>query len=232
MSPPSAPPGLRFENVEKRYGNLLALRRLNLRVAPGETLLLAGPNGSGKTTLLRVAAGLIRPSSGKLTIENDGAPAAASRRHVGFVAHQTMVYEELSARENLRLFARLLGLPDAARVARLLDEAGLAERRDSLVRTFSRGMRQRLAIARALLGEPQLLLLDEPGTGLDAEGMTWLAQTLRRLRDAGCTTLMSLHGASELSALGTRAIRLEAGAVVSDSQTGTAVNAILNVAAN
>ncbi len=132
-----------------------------------------------------------------------------------------MVYDELTAEENLLLFARLQGIArPKERVAALLEEVSLTERRESLVRTFSRGMRQRVAIARALLTEPSVLLLDEPATGLDSHGIAWLAQTLRGMRDAGCTLLMSLHGESEISALATRGIRLDAGAVVGDTNAG------------
>jgi heme exporter protein A len=222
---------LRFENVEKRYGSLLALRRLNLQIDAGQAVVLVGRNGSGKTTLLRVAAGLIRPSGGKVIL-GDGAGGAEGRRaRIGFVAHQTMLYDELTAEENLVLFARLHGVMEiASRVDALLGESGLTERRASLVRTFSRGMRQRLTIARALLHRPALLLLDEPGTGLDVPGMTWLAETLRGLRDAGCTLVMSLHGQSELTALASRAIRLEAGAVGADSAVSGAIAPVLQVA--
>jgi heme ABC exporter ATP-binding subunit CcmA len=234
-----SPTGIRFENIEKRYGGLAALRRIRLEVAPGECVALAGRNGSGKTTLLRIAAGLARPSSGELTFPSPGskavAPTAPSNSRVrvdaGFVAHATMVYDELTAEENLLLFARLQQTPNAvARVDKLLREVGLFDRRDSLVRTFSRGMRQRVAIARALLHEPSILLLDEPGTGLDPQGLAWLAATLRQLRDAGCTILMSLHGESEISMLATRAIRLDAGLLVADTRTGAEVRSILTFA--
>jgi heme exporter protein A len=229
-----APTGLRFENIDKRYGRLYALRRVSLEVPAGECVALAGRNGSGKTTLLRVAAQLVRPSSGTLSFPGAGvadANGASLRRISGFVGHATMVYDELTAEENLLLFARLQGITEAARrVDELLGEVGLSERRDSLVRTFSRGMRQRVAIARVLLHEPAILLLDEPATGLDPEGVSWLAETLRRMRDAGRTILMSLHGESEISALATRAIRLDAGAVAADTHAGANLRSILTFA--
>ena len=220
--------GLRFENIDKRYGGLYALRRVSLEIAPGECVALAGRNGSGKTTLLRIAAQLVRPSAGKLTFSPAHTGSEQPAKNTGFVAHATMVYDELTAEENLLLFARLLEIAEPARrVESLLREVGLYERRDSLVRTFSRGMRQRVAIARALLHEPSVLLLDEPSTGLDPQGVSWLAETLQRLRDAGSTILMSLHGESEISALATRAIRLDAGAVIADTQSGTSLRSIL-----
>ena len=223
--------GLRLENIDKRYGGLYALRRVSLEIAPGECVAFAGRNGSGKTTLLRIAAQLVRPSAGKLTFSDAPMVPGLATKNTGFVAHATMVYDELTAEENLLLFARLLEIPQPSRrVESLLREVGLFERRDSLVRTFSRGMRQRVAIARALLHEPSVLLLDEPATGLDPQGVGWLAETLRRLRDAGSTILMSLHGESEISALATRAIRLDAGAVVADTRTGASLRSILTFA--
>jgi heme ABC exporter ATP-binding subunit CcmA len=234
LAPPTLlqPAGIHFENIEKRYGGLAALRRIGLEIAPGECVALAGRNGSGKTTLLRIAAGLVRPSAGKVSFRAAGATNSEKHQHVaGFVAHATMVYDELTAEENLLLFARLQQTPDpVARVEKLLHEVGLFERRASLVRTFSRGMRQRVAIARALLRQPSILLLDEPGTGLDPQGVSWLASTLRQLRDAGCTILMSLHGESEISLLATRAVRLDAGSIVADTQRGALVRDILTCA--
>jgi len=242
----SSPTGIRFENLEKRYGSLYALRRVSLEIGAGECVALAGRNGSGKTTLLRIAAGLVRPSSGTFCFfsqraDRDGSGDALKRAptqaapgavvRAGFVAHATMVYDELTAEENLTLFSKLQEIASPAkRAADLLEEVGLSERRGSLVRTFSRGMRQRVAIARALLNQPSVLLLDEPATGLDPEGVTWLADTLRSMRDAGRTVLMSVHGESEISALATRAIRLDAGAVVADTTMGANLHSILMLA--
>ncbi|HLZ90255.1 MAG TPA: ABC transporter ATP-binding protein [Candidatus Acidoferrum sp.] len=232
MTPAETRPiGLHFENIDKRYGALYALRRVSLEIAAGECVALVGRNGSGKTTLLRIAAQLVRPSGGKLTFSPTPSAASPEAKNAGFVAHATMVYDELTAQENLLLFARLLEIKEPAkRVELLLREVGLFERGDSLVRTFSRGMRQRIAIARALLHAPAVLLLDEPGTGLDPQGVSWLAETLRRLREARATIVMSLHGESEISALATRAVRLDAGAVVADTHTGVSLRSILTFA--
>lgn len=232
MTPPAfASVGLRFENIEKRYGGLLALRGVSLAIAAGECVVFAGRNGSGKTTLLRIAARLVRPSKGTLSFASAASDDRSTAVRPGLVAHVTMVYDELTAEENLLLFARLqqIAQPEQ-RVDALLQEVGLSDRRTSLVRTFSRGMRQRIAIARALLHEPAILLLDEPATGLDPQGVTWLAAAIRGLRDSGRTILMSLHGESEISSLSTRAIRLDAGSIVADTRTGATFRSILTFA--
>lgn len=227
-APAFAPAGLRFEKIEKRYGGLYALRGVSLVIAAGECVVIAGRNGSGKTTLLRIAAQLVRPSRGSVSFFGGSREAGAGVTRPGFIAHATMVYDELTAKENLLLFARLQNVAKPeARVESLLNEVGLSERSGSLVRTFSRGMRQRVAIARALLHEPPVLLLDEPATGLDPEGVHWLADTVRRLRDSGRTILMSLHGESAIASLGTRAIRLDAGAIAADTRTGATFRGIL-----
>jgi len=229
--PPFSPVGLRFQNIDKRYGGLLALRGVSLVIAPGECVVFAGRNGSGKTTLLRIAARLVRPSRGTLSFSSESQAGDARSIRPGFVAHATMVYDELTAEENLLLFARLQEVEQPEnRVETLLNEVGLSDRRASLVRTFSRGMRQRVAIARALLHEPSVLLLDEPATGLDPQGVTWLAEAIRRLRDSGRTILMSLHGESDISSLGTRAIRLDAGSIAADTRTGANFRSILTFA--
>jgi heme exporter protein A len=232
LTPPAfSPVGLRFENIDKRYGGLLALRAVSLTINAGECLVFAGRNGSGKTTLLRIAAKLVRPSRGTVSFSGESSGEKATAMRPGFVAHATMVYDELTAEENLLLFAQLQNVAQPGkRVEALLEEVGLTDRRASLVRTFSRGMRQRVAIARALLHEPSILLLDEPATGLDPQGVAWLAEAIRRLRDSGRTILMSLHGESEISSLGTRAIRLDAGSIAADTRTGATFRSILTFA--
>jgi heme exporter protein A len=218
-----------FTNVEKRFGALVALRRVSLKIASGEFVVLVGPNGSGKTTLLRLAALLSRPTAGKVGVGNsDGAEQSTVKARIGMVGHATMLYDELTAEENLAFFARLYNLSEPPRrAAEALAPAGLADRAKDLVRTFSRGMRQRLAIARALIAAPTLLLLDEPAAGLDREGAAWLAQTLAALRGAGATVVMSSHGQSESLALATRAIAMRGGSVVADSAAGEDLRTII-----
>src|SRR4051812_13310201 len=168
VMPESAEAAIELDGLARNYGERTALAGVTLRVAPGETLAILGPNGAGKTTLLRILATLLRPHQGTARVLGHALPREgwAVRGRVGLLGHDPLLYRDLSARENLRFHARLHDVP-AARVDELLDAVGLRRRAEDPVHTFSRGMVQRLAVARAVLHDPELLLLDEPRANLD-----------------------------------------------------------------
>ena len=192
------------ERVWKFYGDFPALRDVSLSVEPGSCLALLGRNGAGKTTLLRIVAGLSRAAKGRVTIFGGDVRDEKTRYRMGVLGHAIGIYDELSAMENLRLFARLYGLPDADRAAhKWLERVGLERVKDGLVREFSRGMRQRLAVARAFLHDPQVLLLDEPFTALDDRAIAVLQTVLREALKDGSTVMMSTHQLREALDLAT-----------------------------
>lgn len=187
---------IKIKGLVKNYGLNPILRGVNLHVRPGEFVSLVGPNGAGKTTLIRIVATLLKPTAGEVSVGGWPTPQYADRvrRHIGLVSHQALLYSDLSAAENLAFFARLYRLDaPVERVARALKEVGLVARQRDPVSTFSRGMVQRLAIARATLHEPDVLLLDEPYTGLDQDAARLLDALLRRETDNGRTILMITH---------------------------------------
>jgi len=202
------------EGVWKFYGDFPALRDIRLQADAGACLALIGRNGAGKTTLLRAIAGFSRPGRGRILIGGKEPRDAETRRHLGFLGHGISVYDELSAFENLTLYARLYSLPDPrARALEWLQRTGLERVRDGLVREFSRGMRQRLAVARAFLHNPSVLLLDEPFTALDDRAIAVLQTLLREALAQGNTIIMSTHQLREALELASHVALLARGKV-------------------
>ena len=182
--------------VRKAYGLRPVLRDVSLTVAAGQCIALLGPNGAGKTTLLRVLATLTRPSQGSVSVAGYDAlrDAQQVRRIVGYVGHAPLLYDELTARENLLFFARMYGLPDGpTRADALLQRMGIGSRAHDRVGALSRGQAQRVALARGILHDPRVLLLDEPDTGLDEDALALLQSLIVERRQAGQTTLLTTH---------------------------------------
>jgi len=214
---------IEVRNLTKAFGPRVVLRKLNFRVAAGEFVVLLGPNGAGKTTLIRILASLVRPAFGDVRVAGCRLPqeAAEVRRRIGVLSHQPLLYGDLSAEQNLRFYGRMYGLVDLeARVEKALDQVGLAARRRDPVRSFSRGMQQRLSLARALLHEPQVLLFDEPYTGLDQQASELLDDLLRATSAAGRTIVMTSHDLLRAAALGDRVDVLSRGAIAASWRRG------------
>ena len=204
---------LEAERVGRRFGRLWAVSEVSLSVAPGEALLLAGRNGSGKSTLLRLLAGALRPDRGEVRLEGE-AGLDALRRGAGLLAHSAFTYDPLTALENLELFARLLGRPaDRASLLARLDEVGLADHACGQVHSFSAGMHQRLALARLLLQEPRVALLDEPHASLDPRGMRQIDEVVLGLKRRGVAVVLATHDLRRAAALCERGIILGAGRI-------------------
>lgn len=199
-------------HVWKYYGDFPALRDISFNVADGDCVALLGRNGAGKTTLLRIIAGLSKAARGHVKIRGTEPRADHTRSQIGLIGHGIAVYDELSAFENLRIFATLYGVPDPSkRAMEWLERTGLERVRDGLVREFSRGMRQRLAVARAFLHEPSVLLLDEPFTALDDRAIAVLQTLLRDARQRGRTIIMSTHQLREALELASHVVLINRG---------------------
>ena len=207
--------GLVVDGVSKYYGHFPALRDIQLQVDPGSTVALLGRNGAGKTTLLRIIAGLSKSSQGTVRIAGADVRQAANRQRIGVLGHGISLYDELSATENLVLFARLYGLPDPEKRAQAwLERTGLDRVRDGLVREFSRGMRQRLAVARAFLHDPELILFDEPFTALDDRAIAVLQSLLAEAHANGRTIVLSTHQLREALEIATHVALIRRGQLV------------------
>jgi len=198
---------IQVKNLVKRFGPKTVLRKLDFSVESGEFVALLGPNGAGKTTFLRILASLSRPTLGEVRIAGYVLPAesTAIRHRLGVVSHLPLLYGDLSAEENLRFYSKLYDVSNASqRISEVLQLVGLSNRRHDLVRTFSRGMQQRLAIGRAVLHDPDILLMDEPHTGLDQDACEMLDTVLAQVAAQGRTVVMTSHDIARAASLALR----------------------------
>lgn len=212
---------IQVRRLIKRFGLKTVLRGLDFQVEQGEFVALLGPNGAGKTTFLRILASLSRPSLGEVQISGYRLPdhASAVRRRLGVVSHLPLLYGDLTAEENLRFYGRMYGLTDLdSRIVEVLELVGLAVRRRDLVRTFSRGMQQRLAIGRAVLHDPEVMLFDEPHTGLDQDACAMLDAVLREVAARGRTVVMTSHDLARAADLASRFDVLSRGVIAASVQ--------------
>ena len=209
---------IHLKGVVKRFGPITVLRGLDIKVSSGEFVALLGPNGAGKTTLLRILASLSKPSAGFVQVAGHQLPegAAAVRAQLGVVSHQPLLYGDLTAEENLSFYARLYSV-ERSRIGEVLDLIALSNRKDDLVRTYSRGMQQRLAIGRAILHNPRVLLLDEPHTGLDQEAGEILDSVLKEIALQGRTVVMTSHDLVRAANLATRVDILSKGKIMASA---------------
>ena len=208
------------KKLVKRFGLKTVLRGVDFEVQPGEFVALLGPNGAGKTTFLRILASLSRPSLGEVTIAGYKLPgeAAQVRARLGVVSHLSLLYGDLSAEENLRFYSRMYGIANyELRITEVLEMVGLDSRRRDLVRTFSRGMQQRLAIGRAVLHDPDVMLFDEPYTGLDQDASSMLDEVLKTVAAQGRTVVMTSHDLARAEDLATRFDILSRGVIATSA---------------
>jgi heme exporter protein A len=212
---------LSLSGIGKTFGRHRALVDLSVSFSPGEVAAVLGPNGAGKSTLLGILSTLMRPSAGHVSFGGQIVTRnSLVRTTIGYVGHEPGLYGDLTARQNLHVFASLYEVPNAGeRIEQMLERVSLADvRKDAIARTFSRGMQQRLALARALLHEPQILLFDEPSSALDPAGAAWLAEELARERAAGRLVVLVTHDLEAAAAVASHLIILRRGRVVFDER--------------
>jgi heme exporter protein A len=218
---------IRAVDVSRHFGRRRALADISFTASAGDIVGLLGPNGAGKSTLIAMLATLATPSKGE--IQYGGEPASrlgpALRTRIGLLAHDLYLYPELSARQNLTFFAELYGLKPRLRVDEALESAGLADRADDAVAGFSRGMRQRLALERALLHTPRLVLFDEPFTGLDDRAVSIICDRLRRLAASGSIVILATHDLDVADGLVTRVTLIRGGRLVCDEPAASGLRA-------
>ncbi len=201
--------------LQRKFGDLVAIEELNLTVEKGESLAILGPNGAGKTTLIKILSTLIRPTSGTVKINGFDIIEEAEKvkRQIGVVSHNSFLYEELTAKENLEFYSNVYGVSDS-KINSLLDTVGLQFRADDLVGTFSRGMLQRLSIARSVLHEPEVLLLDEPTTGLDVKSKHTFFEMIKEQNQGGKTIVLTTHHLEEAEELCQKVVIMDRGKVI------------------
>jgi ABC-type multidrug transport system ATPase subunit len=209
----AAIPVVVVSDVLKRFGRFAALRGVTAEFLPHRLYVVLGDNGAGKTTLLRILAGLARPTSGTVSILGSSGPRTAGRE-IGYMAHPSLLYDEMSGMENLRYFARLYGIEDDERCARVIRRVNLDPLLTRPVGQYSQGMRQRMSLARALLHDPKILLLDEPFSNVDVRSAGEMVRLLAGVRDAGTTVFAVTHQPSLLQASADEFVRMEAGRIV------------------
>ena len=210
---PASVPVITISNLIKQFGRFAALRGVTAKFSGGKLYAILGDNGAGKTTLLRTLAGLSQPSSGEVAI------LGARKFHdicqqVGYMAHPSLLYDEMSGMENLQYFARLYGITSSTRCAEVIRSVGLDPALVRPVGQYSQGMRQRMSLARALLNDPKILLLDEPFSNVDVHSATEMVQLLARTRDRGTTTFVVTHQASLLEHAADEFVWMEFGKIV------------------
>ena len=230
---------IKVKKLVKRFGLKTVLKGMDFSVESGEFVALIGPNGAGKSTFLRILSSLTRPSMGAVNVAGYELPkqAADVRQRLGVVSHMPLLYVDLTATENLKFYGKMYNIPNIdARIAEVLEMVGLTKRKDDLVRTYSRGMQQRLAIGRAVIHDPDVILFDEPYTGLDQDASAMLDGVLRTVAAKGRTVVMTSHDLARTEDLATRFDvlsrgKIAASATKADFGTGNLLNFYKNVIA-